>query len=155
MADEPTDHPAIRGLKALSVRQPWVWGIFHAGKDVENRSWGDRYPALHSARSLLGKDILIHASTGMTLSEYEDFIDTAHMISRTHPFPPGTRLPPRLSLTKGGIVGIVTLHAIVTESESPWFFGPVGLVLRNPRTLPFMPCRGALGFFKPEIANAG
>ena len=25
-------------MKALSVKQPWAWAIFH-GKDVENRDW--------------------------------------------------------------------------------------------------------------------
>lgn len=25
-------------MKALSIRQPWVWAIFHAGKRIENRS---------------------------------------------------------------------------------------------------------------------
>jgi len=23
-------------MKALSIKQPWVWAILHAGKDVEN-----------------------------------------------------------------------------------------------------------------------
>ena len=39
-------------MKALSVRQPWAWAIIHAGKDVENRTWGTRYHG----------PLLIHAS---------------------------------------------------------------------------------------------
>ena len=26
-------------MKALSIRQPWIWAMFHLGKDVENRTW--------------------------------------------------------------------------------------------------------------------
>lgn len=25
--------------KMITVRQPWAWAIFHAGKDIENRTW--------------------------------------------------------------------------------------------------------------------
>jgi hypothetical protein len=27
----------------ISIRQPWAWAIFNAGKDVENRSWNTEY----------------------------------------------------------------------------------------------------------------
>lgn len=30
----------IAQLLALSIRQPWVWAILNASKDVENRDWG-------------------------------------------------------------------------------------------------------------------
>ena len=29
-------------MRALTVRQPAAWAIFHAGKDIENRSWQNR-----------------------------------------------------------------------------------------------------------------
>jgi hypothetical protein len=35
----------------------------------------------------------------------------------------------------------------VKRSESKWFFGEYGFVLRNPIALPFTPHRGQLGFF--------
>jgi hypothetical protein len=142
-------------MKALSIRQPWAWAILHAGKDVENRDWSDRYQGMRDARALIGQDFLIHASAGMTRFEYEDFLDTAQRtISLTHPFPPGTMLPPMRDLPKGGIVGVATLHGIVFDRyDSPWFFGPVGLVLRNARPLPFMPCKGILGFFDAAIED--
>ena len=54
-------------MKALSIRQPWAWLILNAGKDIENRSW---------YTSVRGR-VLIHASKGMTLAEYEDAIDTS------------------------------------------------------------------------------
>jgi len=30
-------------MKALSIRQPWVYHIFHSGKDIENRTWKTSY----------------------------------------------------------------------------------------------------------------
>jgi hypothetical protein len=31
---------------ALSVRQPWAWALFYAGKDLENRDWRPTNPGL-------------------------------------------------------------------------------------------------------------
>jgi hypothetical protein len=140
---------------ALSIRQPWAWAILHAGKDVENRDWSDRYPGFTAALRLVeavieegGGKFLIHASLGMTRGEYEDSLADMHEISCTRPFPPGLALPAFESLPRGGIVGRAQLYDVVSEHASPWFFGPVGLVLRNVRPLPFVPCKGALGFFR-------
>lgn len=49
---------------------------------------------------------------------------------------------------RGCIVGSVEIVDCVTASPSPWFFGPVGFVLRDPVPLAQpVPCKGALGFF--------
>lgn len=45
-------------VRVLTLRQPWAWAIAHAGKDVENRTWGTSW------RGLLG----IHA--GLALDEH-------------------------------------------------------------------------------------
>lgn len=47
----------------------------------------------------------------------------------------------------GGIVGEVEIVDCVDESESPWFFGKFGFVLRNAKPLPFRAHKGRLGFF--------
>ena len=42
-------------MKALSIRQPWAYAIFHLSKDVENRSWPTRYrgrKAVHVAKRI-------------------------------------------------------------------------------------------------------
>ena len=121
----------------LSVRQPWAWLIVNGWKNVENRTW---------STNVRGR-ILIHASKGMTRFEYEFFIETAHNISLTHPFPLGLTVPAFEDLPRGGIVGQARLWNVVTEHDSPWFFGRIGLVLRNAEPLPFVPLNGALGFF--------
>ena len=146
-------------MKALSIRQPWAWLILHAGKDIENRDWSDRYPGLHDAHLLVeeavtGGDFLIHAGKGMTRAEYEDCLETCHAISRERPFPAGLTLPAFADLPRGGIVGRAKLYDVVTEHASPWFFGRIGLVIACPEPLEFRPCKGALGFFEiPNSAN--
>lgn len=136
-------------MKILSIRQPWSWLILHAGKDIENRDWNDRYPGMADARALVasGDYFLIHAGKGMTKDEYEDAIDTARHVGKIRPFPSGLTLPAFADLPRGGIVGRARLHRIVTAHTSPWFVGSIGLILRDDEPLPFRPMKGQLGFF--------
>lgn len=53
------------------------------------------------------------------------------------------------TMSQGGIIGIVDVVDCVTQSSSRWWHGPYGFVLKNARPLPFMPCKGRLGFFAP------
>lgn len=126
-------------MKALSIRQPWAWLILHGGKDIENREWRTSYRG----------PVLIHASKTMTRADYEAcvlFIADMHT-----PW----RLPAPDVLRKqcGGIVGQVEIVDCVTRSDSPWFCGPFGFVLRNPQPQQFSPCLGALRFFVPITAT--
>lgn len=122
-------------MRALSIRQPWAWAILHAGKDIENRP----------RRTHLRGRILIHASAGMTRDEYDDALST---ISFAHPNPKSLLMPDLAGMLRGGIVGSVEIvDCFDATPGSPWFFGPFGYRLRNPRPLPFWPCKGQLGFF--------
>lgn len=129
-------------MKALSVRQPWAWAILHAGKDIENRDWKSA-PSLRNFRG----PFLLHAGGAMSSYEYENFIAFVHAISEKHPFPSGLYVPEVKELPRGGIVGMADLVDIVTDHTSPWFMGSYGLVLKNARPLPFIPLKGALGWF--------
>lgn len=131
-------------MRTLSIRQPWAWAIITLGKDIENRDWSTGYRG----------PLLIHASKGMTRDEYEDFLHTAHMVSRSRPFPSGTTLPPMKELQRGGIVGRVDMVDCVSASDSPWFFGHYGFVLKNATPLPFVPYKGQLGFFDVDYEKA-
>lgn len=134
-------------ILALSVRQPWPWCMSIPGdtcKDIENRSW----------RTNVRGTVLIHASSGMTRDEYEFCLAYMHEISLIRMFPAGLVMPEFDKLERGGIVGVVEIIDCVKESESPWFMGPWGFVLRNYQSLPFMPCRGMPGFFKPTLTEA-
>ena len=110
-------------MKALSIRQPWAWMILHCGKDIENREWPTRFRGR----------VLIHASKGMTANEYCDAIDFAQPI-----------IDDNYALREV----VIPAWRNVTRSDSRWFMGTYGFVLRNPVVLPFRPYRGALGFFE-------
>ena len=112
-------------MKALSVRQPWSWAIIHAGKPVENRTWGTRYRG----------PLLIHAAKTYD-RDGKAWIQSAL----------GIEVPP--NLPRGGIIGQVELTGCVEHSDSPWFFGPKALVLEHPRALPFLQTPGKLGLFE-------
>ena len=128
-------------MKALSIRQPWAWAIMHAGKDIENRDWNfvPRYRG----------PLLIHASSGMSKREYLD--GRAFVSGRT-----AAKMPVMADLPIAGIVGVVDLidaFAVHREpySSSPWFVGPVGLVLANPRPCKLIRMPGQLSIFDTSI----
>lgn len=144
-------------MKAISIRQPWIWAILSAGKRVENRPrpWAHRGP------------ILLHASKGMTKAEYNLFAmwwvrDFPRRTISSYP-----KLPDMAELQRGGIIGkahvldcIKRPYALgdvlpigVTPAQAelsvrPWFTGPYGLVLGHVEAIPFIPFPGQLGLFE-------
>jgi hypothetical protein len=116
-------------MKTLSIRQPWAWLIVNGHEDIENREW--RYPPKFRDR------FLIHAGKKFDCEDDANEWSWRH-IERPEDF------------DMGGIVGEAELVEVVRKSKSPWFYGPLGFVLRNARPLPFMPCRGQLGFFEVD-----
>jgi hypothetical protein len=107
-------------------------------KDIENRDW---------ERAYRGR-VLIHASKGMTKAEYEDCFDLCVQLKMEGIT---VQLPPMDDLERGGIVGEATITDCVTRSTSPWFFGDYGFVLKDAKPLPFVPTKGALGFFNVPV----
>jgi len=155
-------------MYALTLHRPWPWGIFHAGKDIENRE--QRPPA-----NLLGKDIAIHAG-----QKWDD-----HGYSMINRCILDDKAMPLRSKHPTGIIGVVNLAGYVegymktcgipsirmwrgpvfTERDAPfpgeiignpWFIGEVGLILRNPRVLPApVACPGEPGWWRlPDAVHA-
>lgn len=136
-------------IPCLSIRQPWAFSIVPPGnKRIENRSWRARYRGM----------FLIQAAKGLTRDELEGWADMIRAEDISWPGLRG-RVWRTGDFDRGGIVGMATLADVVTSEDQlpadqrPWFFGPYGFVLEDVRALPFMPCKGALGFFAapPEI----
>ena len=125
-------------VRAIAIKQPHAWAVIHAGKDIENRSEA----AANAYRPAVGRRVFIHASKGMTRAEYERA--AAFMASI------GVACPAPADLIYGGVIGSVLVERIVTRHSSPWFAGPVGLVLTDPRPEPFRPMRGQVGLFKVQ-----
>lgn len=144
-------------MRTLSIRQPWAWLIVRPDitdpaersaalrdgriKPVENRDWAAEFRG----------DFLLHASQGLVQRDYRE--TQAQLLDLL-----GVRVPDFTDpqIQRGGIVGRTTLVDVVTDHPSPYFVGPYGLVLANTRPLPFVPLKGALGFFKapPEVLDA-
>lgn len=133
-------------MKILSIRQPWAWAIINAGKDVENRSWPTK---------VRGR-VLVHAGVYVPdENDAEDMLDASGLGMVERAALAGRAFKSGLLKERGGIVGSVEIVDCVTDYPSPWFFGPYGFVLRDPRPLPFTPLRGRLGFFDapPEVMD--
>lgn len=120
---------------ALSLRQPWAWAVVHAGKPLENRSAA----ALRFMVPLLGQRA-IHASVTMTRAYYCEARDFMRNL--------GLNVPAPADLLRGGIIGQCEFTAMIKGSDSPWFFGPRALVVKDARPCGFIPCGGQLGYFK-------
>ena len=124
------------GVPALSIRQPWASLIVAGYKEIENRSRRTKYrgPVLIHVSLRCDPSDAVKATTiatgcGVPLTSVLQMLDKAN---------------------RGGIIGVVDIVDCVDSFDSPYFFGPYGYVLENPRELPFTPCKGALGFFKWE-----
>jgi hypothetical protein len=131
----------VMAYPAISIRQPWAWLILNGGKDIENRTWPTKFR---------GK-VLIHAAKGMTGAEWKEawaFARTAIPAESLAKVGKASMDLREWTIDRGGIVGMAEVVDCVTRSDSRWFVGPHGFVLRNVEPLPFYPCKGARGFFK-------
>ena len=125
-------------MKALSIRQPWAWLIVHGHKDIENRAWPTKFRGR----------IYVHAGKAFDYDGFNYLCRNAYLLK-------GVNLEAFVSLALYpplGIIGEVDIVDCVTQSDSPWFVGPYGLVLRNPvaYTEP-IPMKGRLGLFEVEM----
>ena len=127
---------------ALSIRQPWAWLIVNGWKDIENRSWPTRFRGsvlIHAGKSPMDEDEWYDIRAGRNLVD-------GLPISPDYT-PPGDNWN---DLGWGGMVGIADIVGCVQQSTSRWFVGEYGFVIQNARPIPFIPCRGQLGFFRPD-----
>jgi hypothetical protein len=122
-------------MKALTIRQPWAWITIHDGKDIENRGWSTNVRG----------PVLIHAAKGMTRDEYDDALSSADEVTGHR-----CQAPDFEAIERGGIVGVADLVDVLTPKGQRYGWhmpDQFGFVLRNARPLPFLPCKGALGFW--------
>jgi hypothetical protein len=124
-------------MKALSVRAPWWWFILHAGKDVENRDWSTKFRGR----------VLIHASKWFRKQEMKDDAEDAIILAGWRDLREKWPTVEGIRAGCGCIVGSVEIVDCVTHSDSPWFSGKYGFVLRDPQFFKPFPFKGALGFF--------
>jgi hypothetical protein len=133
-------------VKALSLRQPWLWAVLELGKTIENRRWNTHYRG----------PILLHAAKGCTQTELVEAL--GWMASNANPDTMGI-FPGLDAIARGGICGYAEIVNVVPPCELPglrpdagelrWHMPEqYGFVLRNVRRLPFIPYPGSLGLFE-------
>jgi len=127
---------------AFSVKQPWAWLLVNGFKGVENRTWAlpTRY---------VGRSVLIQASARprFSLPDARGILEEMHA---RYGLPGGLRFPDA-GRGGGGIVGMARLVGCTRDQISPW--AAPGLWhwrVADARPLPFMPCKGRLGFFRVD-----
>lgn len=116
-----------RGIRVLTVRQPWAWAIICSSKDVENRSQPINLRAT----------VAVHAGAadpGPVLQEWD---------RRWGPKPDSEEL------VRGAVIGVVDIVGCRQDSRSKWAFpGEHHWLLANPRRLRKpIPATGKLGFW--------
>lgn len=121
-------------MRCLSIRAPWWWFILHSDKDIENRDWLCKHRG----------PLLVHASKWWKIQEIYDDAQFCRSAEQADSRPV---IAANLRLLGGHIVGVVDMVDCVTESDSPWFFGRYGFVLKNPRPIQAVPWKGRLGLF--------
>lgn len=111
-------------MKALSIKQPWAWLILNGGKNIENRTWNTKFRGR----------FLIHAS------KQEDKWAMKHfqLIGLINPD----------DMIHGAIIGSVELVDVVKSSDSNWFHGPYGFILKDPKPEVIRFTKGRLGFYE-------
>ncbi len=115
-------------MKALSIRQPWLWCILFAGKDIENRTWWTSHRG----------ELYLHASKTFDMDGYRWIKENFR----------GLYLPTPGNYKAGGLVGKVSVMDCVEHSTSKWFFGPFGIIMQQPEQIQYKPMNGKLGIFQ-------
>lgn len=136
----PEALPSSETVKCLSVRHPWAWLLTHPEilkqcgiepKCIENRDWSTRYRG----------PLLIHAGTQVDRELFTLDRTLDHSYWKGKFGAAGAALAdampqtPREYVTKA-IVGVAELVQVVEYSESRWFVGPFGWMLKHARPIP-------------------
>lgn len=137
-------------MKAISIRQPWAFAIVMGWKGIENRDkrWAVRGPVWIHAGKVEAEDAAREAAFRLMAGHTGRSVDE---LMREY------RLMGDGAAARGGIVGSAEIVDCVSYSDSRWFTGPYGLVLRNATALRHaVPCGGQLYAFDvpPSIEAA-
>lgn len=135
-------------MMCLSIQQPWSFLITSGLKDIENRDWSTNYRG----------PLLIHAGAkvdgdwfqGRYEPEYGKlYPDMVRHYGLQDVMPEHKSLYPTRA-----IIGVCDLVDVVETSESKWFCGTYGFVLKNARAFEQpIPYSGALKLFPVMVCH--
>ncbi|PZR07093.1 MAG: hypothetical protein DI536_28980 [Archangium gephyra] len=133
-------------LLALTLWQPWAFGVAHGWKLVENRDWVPSWKQLQP-----GDDLVIHAAVkqGGVQSDWLDMRTRARAAGVIDKVPTFEVAHVNRWIAYGAIVAVARFDGIahkVTDlapEQRPWWVGRFGWKLSNVRQLhTAIPCRG-------------
>lgn len=127
---------------ALSIRLPWAWWVASGAKPIENRSW-------RVGKRVIGRRVFIHAGVWWSAREIAAIVEEFAPIARAA----GVETPTldHLMSLRGRLIGAARIVDCVEASDSPWFFGPHGIVMSDPVLFKTpVRCVGALSFFRVD-----
>jgi len=131
-------------MKALSIRQPFLWCILNKLKDIEIRTWNTNHRGL----------FYLHASKTFDNDGY-DYLKSL-----------GIQMPLKNHFETGQILGIANLHRVINfkdindfysykerhlNSPSWWNGRQKGFLLKDIKTITPIEYKGELGLFKIRI----
>lgn len=123
-------------LKCLTLKQPWCWAIFYAGKNIENRRWLTNYRG----------PLYIHAGKAYD-DNGENWIKWKFDI----------QVPPREELQFGLIMGAVQLIEIAQNQNqsNDWALPDQyhWIIARPELLITPIPARGNLGIWEFEVSD--
>ena len=132
----------MRGMRVLSVKNPWAYLIMHHGKDVENRCKSTKFRGR----------ILIHASKTPDMYAYGHLFGSGAEMRKIHDSLIDNIYD--VNKTCGHIIGSVELYDCVQDSKSPWAenlpepYSQYHWLLREPHIFAVpLPARGMLGLW--------
>jgi len=123
-------------LRAISIKQPFAWMVVNGFKTLENRN---------TLKNFTG-EVLIHTGKKWDNDWLEKMKIDSTTLAVFKAMPVFTK-----AYKYGGIVGVATFTGSVTESTSGWFVGKYAFTIEGAKEIPFVPCKGSLGFFIPTL----
>ena len=126
-------------MLALTIKQPWTYAILNLGKDIENRDWFTSFRGT----------IAVHASKKLDVAEFDSFYLAMKNKFDASVFWNISELWDSGKIGNGVILGTVDITNCVKRSDSIWFQGDYGFVLKNPvKLFEPIPCRGYQMFWE-------
>lgn len=148
-------------MRAITLTQPWAGLVASGIKLVENR------PRAMGADKMIGERVAIHASREVDARVFNRIYDLAPELNHRYADTEALTRWHRLARVTSAIIGVATIDSVLdprycgidpsdpsaaaplAEDQRRWFFGPIGIVLRDVVAItPVANVRGALGFWR-------
>lgn len=139
-------------IYALSGYAEWFWLMAKNIKPVENRNWQLKQFAPNEWKDSITKEVVLpqriylHASKTSASMAEKDFI-----WNRLSSIQQDEYINTNWESLRGKIIAEITIIEQVDKSDSIWFFGKYGLIVKDGVLYDKpIPCKGKLGFFIPQ-----